>query len=134
MTRSPSVGAAPRRILLVEDDDDARASLAGVLANAGHEVTTASDGAQAIERMRSLQPDVVLFDLVMPVMDGWQFRIEQKREPMLSRTPVIALSANDTPQAKAVDADAFLAKPVQAQTLLRTIDEVLAVREHLEVR
>jgi signal transduction histidine kinase len=116
-----------RSILVVEDDHDIRTSLADFLTLEGFEVATATDGAAALARLRKAEPpDVVLLDLMMPVMDGWQFRLEQKRDPVLSQVPVIALSANGSPQARAVDAAAFISKPLDVGVLLSTIDRVIA--------
>jgi signal transduction histidine kinase len=116
-----------RSILVVEDDHDIRTSLADFLTLEGFEVSTAADGAAALTRLRRGEPpDVVLLDLMMPVMDGWQFRLEQKRDPVLAQVPVIALSANGSPQARAVDAAAFIAKPLDVGLLLSTIDRVIA--------
>jgi signal transduction histidine kinase len=116
-----------RSVLIVEDDHDIRTSLADFLTLEGFEVSTASDGQAALTRLRRGEPpDVVLLDLMMPVMDGWQFRLEQKRDPLLSQVPVIALSANGSPQARAVDAAAFIAKPLDVSVLLSTIERVIA--------
>ena len=116
-----------RSVLIVEDDHDIRTSLADFLTLEGFEVTTASDGAAALARLRRGEPpDVVLLDFMMPVMDGWQFRLEQKRDPLLAQVPVIALSANGSPQARAVDAAAFIAKPLDVSVLLSTIERVIA--------
>ncbi len=121
------LGRRRRSILIVEDDHDIRTSLADFLALEGFDVSTAGDGAAALNRLRrSEPPDVVLLDLMMPVMDGWQFRLEQKRDPVLSQVPVIALSANGSPQARAVDAAAFISKPLDVGILLATIDRVIA--------
>jgi signal transduction histidine kinase len=119
-----------RRILVVEDDPDLRAALIDDLADSGAEVFEASDGLDALERMRESNPDVVVIDLLMPRMDGWQFRIEQRHDPALARTPIIVMSASGTSAAKAVDADAYLAKPFGAGILERAIDDVLAARAH----
>src|SRR5262249_8198798 len=87
-------GAPPRNILLVEDDPDPRDALQDVLAECGHRVATAHDGIEALSAMTWFHPDVVLLDLLMPRMDGWQFRLEQRRDPALADIPVIAMSAS----------------------------------------
>src|SRR5689334_12889545 len=99
------------RILIIEDDADLRDVLVTVLRRRGHEVDTANEGEEALARMRSALPDVVLLDLRMPGMNGWEFRLEQRRDPVLAQIPVIAMSADKSPQASAVDADLCLAKP-----------------------
>jgi len=121
-----------RRILVVEDDPDLRAALVDDLADSGAEVIEAVDGLDGLARMREVQPDVVVLDMLMPRMDGWQFRLVQRRDPNLSRTPVVAMSASGTPAAAAVDADAYLVKPFGSAALGRAIDDVLAARQHKE--
>jgi signal transduction histidine kinase len=115
-------------VLLVEDDADLREAMADALITYGLDVTAVDDGREGLRLMRLVHPDVVVLDLMMPVMDGWQFRIEQRRDPAIADTPVVVLSASHSPTAAAVDADLFLAKPCTAATLVGAIDEVLAVR------
>jgi signal transduction histidine kinase len=67
-------------------------------------------------------------------MDGWQFRIEQKRDPALAHIPVLALSADPTPKAAAIDADAYLSKPVEAETLLAAIERMILQVERRELQ
>src|SRR5690242_5075696 len=124
MTQTP-----PRRILLVEDDGELQDAIRDALSARGMDVTTVDDGREGLERMKQLRPDVVVLDLMMPVMDGWQFRVEQKRDPELARTPVIAISASQSPTAAAVDADAYLQKPCSADALVHAIDDVLEARK-----
>ncbi len=119
----------PRRILLVEDDTELRAALSDALAGSGHEVRAVADGRAALRAMREDRPDIVVLDLMMPVIDGWQFRVEQRREPALADVPVVAMSASNSPAAAAIDADAYLRKPVPAATLLRAIDDVILDRQ-----
>jgi CheY-like chemotaxis protein len=128
MPTSSHESAGRRRILIVEDDVDLRETLAETLADAGHEVVTAVDGADGLARMRALRPDVVVLDLVMPGMDGWQFRIEQKRDPALADTPVIAVSASNSAAAAAVDADLYLRKPFAVRDLADAVDRLITVR------
>src|SRR5258705_13036727 len=86
--------STPRRILLVEDDTELRDALSDALAERGHDVIPVEDGRAALEVMRERHPDVVVLDLMMPVLDGWQFRIEQRNDPSLAETPVVAISAS----------------------------------------
>ncbi len=62
----------------------------------------------------------------MPVMDGWQFRVEQKQDPLLAQIPVIAMSASMTSQARAIDAAAFAPKPLRVDELRQTIERVVS--------
>ena len=121
---------ARRRILIVEDDPDLRGVLFDELADRGNDVIEARDGAEALDQMREHHPDVVVFDLLMPKMDGWQFRLAQRLDPALARTPVVAMSASATASAQAVDADVYLAKPFAAGALVRAIDDVVTASHH----
>lgn len=117
-----------RRILLAEDDADLREALADALRGGGHHVTAVENGREALRRMREEHPDVLVLDLMMPVLDGWQVRVEQRRDPSIASTPVVAISASRSAAANAVDADLYLQKPFDPVALARTIDEVLAAR------
>ncbi|HEY1817729.1 MAG TPA: ATP-binding protein [Kofleriaceae bacterium] len=120
--------ASVRRILLIEDDADLAEALGDVLEDGGHDVIRASDGDDGLRKMRESRPDVVVLDLMMPHVDGWQFRIAQRRDPALATTPVVVISASNSPTAAAVDADLYLRKPLDTTTLLRAIDDVLNVQ------
>jgi signal transduction histidine kinase len=127
--------ATGRSLLVVEDDADIREALDGLLSMEGFRVTGCSNGREALEWLRgSIKPDVILLDLMMPVMDGWQFRVAQKEDPELATIPVLALSADATAKAAAIDADAYLRKPVDYETLVDTIDRLLVAREHRELQ
>src|SRR6266496_6722379 len=88
-------GAAHERILLVEDDRSIRDVLRAILEEEGYAVTTAENGRRALEHLRSGgAPDLIVLDLRMPIMDGWQFRAMQKADPVLATIPVLAVSAD----------------------------------------
>jgi signal transduction histidine kinase len=127
--------ATGRTLLVIEDDADIREALDGLLSMEGFRVAGCSNGREALEWLReSPKPDVILLDLMMPVMDGWQFRVAQKEDPELATIPVLALSADATAKAAAIDADAYLRKPVDYETLVDTIDRLLVAREHRELQ
>jgi signal transduction histidine kinase len=119
--------ARPKRILIVEDDRAVLETLVGVLQDEGYEVSRASDGREALERLQGdVAADLILLDLRMPVMDGWTFRNLQRRDSHLAPIPVVAMSADATSRAQAISADAFLRKPVDLEDLLATVRRVLA--------
>ncbi len=123
--------ASDRTLLVVEDDEDIRETLVSLLSMEGFHVAGCSNGHEALAWLRaSPKPDLILLDLRMPIMDGWQFRVAQKGDPQLASIPAIALSADSTPKAAAIDAEAYLKKPVDYDTLLDTIDRLLVAREH----
>src|SRR5262245_15800151 len=120
--------ASPRRILLIEDDADLREALSDALAISGHTVVAAVDGDDGLRQMRQHRPDVVVLDLMMPKLDGWQFRVAQRSDPNLAETPVVVMSASTSPTAAAVDADLYLRKPLEAATVLQAIEDVINSR------
>lgn len=124
-----------RRLLLVEDDGELRSSLSELLLSDGYDVVQASNGSEALDCLRKAPtPDLILLDLMMPVKDGWQFRVEQKRDPTLASIPVVALSADDTPKAAAIDAEAYIKKPFQYPALVETVRRILDTKKlaHLD--
>jgi CheY-like chemotaxis protein len=114
----PAQPASPTtpRVLIVEDDRDIRETLVELLASAGYETAQAANGRDALDAARHARPQLIVLDLMMPVMDGWQFRSEQRRDPALAPIPVIVISACD-PSA-ALDADLFLQKPFPMDRLV----------------
>jgi signal transduction histidine kinase len=117
-----SAGADPKRILLVEDDFAIREAVQGVLEDAGYQVIPSQNGRDALERLRSgLLPDLIVLDLRMPVMDGWEFRAAQKNDPNLAPIPVLAVSADGSAKAEAIAAEGYLRKPLSSNTLVETV-------------
>ena len=125
MTTLPSGNDVGTRatILVIDDDDDIRAVLAMVLDEAGFRVVTAANGREALEHLREdPQPDVILLDLMMPEMDGYQFRAEQQRDPALRAIPTLIVTAGTvTSRVEALGAEAILRKPVGLRRLVDTI-------------
>jgi CheY-like chemotaxis protein len=124
-------------ILLVEDDVDLLAVETQLLHDEGYKVTAARNGHEALTLLRAsgqrLLPCLILLDLMMPVMDGWQFRAEQIRDPRLAAIPVVVMTAHGGALAKRLDlaAAAALTKPVTANQLLDTVQRFCdaAIRE-----
>jgi len=114
--------AVDRPVLIVEDDADLREMMAQLLALEGFGATTAANGLEALEYLeRGAKPDVILLDLMMPVMDGWEFRRQQQSDPALAGVPVIILSALDQRRAAEVNAAAVLKKPLDFDRLLELV-------------
>ena len=87
-------GNAVRPVLVVEDDEGTREMLRYLVESAGYPVATASNGREALEQLRNgLIPSLILLDLMMPVMDGWQFRAAQLRDGDLLKIPTVVYSA-----------------------------------------
>jgi two-component system, cell cycle response regulator DivK len=116
-------------ILLVEDNDASRDALSRRLERRGFQVVVAVDGAQAVSVGRSARPDLILMDLGLPVIDGWEATRQLKADQATQHIPIIVLSAhamtNDRELALAAGGDDFDTKPVRFQALLEKIDRLL---------
>src|SRR6516162_2079990 len=106
-----------RSILLVEDDEIVRRAIQMVLEWEGYQVECAANGQEALDMLRAgARPGLILLDVMMPVLDGGQFREEQKRDPELASIPVIVVSAASF--AASVDAASLVRKPFEVEELL----------------
>jgi CheY-like chemotaxis protein len=106
-------------VLIVEDDEDLREMMAQLLTIEGFQAATVANGKEALDYLHERdKPEVILLDLMMPVMDGWEFRRKQQADPSVADVPVIVLSAIDPARAAKVDAEAFLKKPLDFDRLL----------------
>ena len=111
------------QILIVDDDVGSRTALANVLRDEGFVVDAVEGGDAALQHLRELPPpQLIVLDLMMPGMDGWDLRHEQKRDPKLAHIPVIAVSA----VGKLLDADAQFRKPLDLDKFLA------AVKRHVQ--
>ena len=111
-------------ILIIEDCDEIRIDLAELLSDEGYEVVTARHGAEAFRLLEDgLQPSLILLDLMMPVMDGWQFRKAQLANPSLASIPVVLLTGANNAQQYARDLAAVgcVQKPFDLDHLLGTV-------------
>jgi len=114
------------RLLLVEDDAAIRSTLAEMLGDEGYAVTAVGNGREALEELRAgALPDVILLDLMMPVMDGWEFRVKQRADPLLGSIPLLAMSADLSAKAQAIAADSYVRKPIDFPQLVRELNTVV---------
>jgi CheY-like chemotaxis protein len=119
-----SAAAPPKQKVLVVEDEFVRESMRMALEWSDYTVDCAADGQQALDHLReSDPPSLILLDLMMPVLDGWQFRRQQRQDPALAGIPVVVVSAsaNEAGGADPLDADAYLQKPVTLDHLLATV-------------
>jgi CheY-like chemotaxis protein len=111
-------------VFVVEDDADTREMLCRFLELEGYRVESAENGQQALDRLSAGAPAcVILLDLMMPVMDGWQFRREQVQIETLARIPVIVVSAAGRDRIEQIDANAVLSKPLDLEKLLDCVTQ-----------
>jgi len=117
------------KVLLVEDQEDNRDMLSRRLKKRGYEVEIAVDGAEGVEKARSEAPDLILMDMSLPVMDGWEATRILKAEDDTRSIPVVALTAHamSTDREKAFEAgcDAYETKPIELPRLLETMEKLL---------
>lgn len=122
-----------RSVMVVDDDLDIREALLDLLAENDFAAVGASDGREALAHLNSGAelPCVILLDIMMPVMDGWQFRAAQRTDARLADIPVIVISAHASAQAaaKGMEAAASLRKPVRADELLTAVSRFCPPRD-----
>jgi len=116
-----------KRILVVEDQEDNRQILRDLLANAGFEMIEAEDGEQAIELAASQRPDLILMDIQLPLVDGYEATRRLKADPNLMNIPIIVVTSyalsGDEEKARRAGCDAYVAKPYSPRALLAKIRE-----------
>jgi two-component system, cell cycle response regulator DivK len=121
------------KILLVEDNEMNRDMLSRRLAKKGYDVVIAVDGAQGLAMTRTELPDLVLMDMSLPVIDGWEATRQIKADEALKRIPVIALTAHamsdDREKALAAGCNDYDTKPIELPRLLTKIEELLKGKE-----
>ena len=115
------------RVLVVDDDFGFRNAIADALQDRGWHVRGAATGADALGVLRSWRPDVILLDLILPVMDAWSFRAEMQRQRALEDIPIVVTSglADVGREAEKLRAAAVLAKPIDLDELVRIIREAV---------
>lgn len=127
MTQPPpdaTTARAPGAVLVVDDDAEIRETLEEVLSDHGYAVACASNGLEALRYLRAAAPPcVILLDLMMPVMDGWEFRSHQRADPALSGIPVFVVTAggNCEDAARKLEAAGCLRKPLALEKLLSVV-------------
>jgi CheY-like chemotaxis protein len=111
-------------VLIVEDDEDIRADLAAILRLKGYEVALAANGREALTCMRHELPSVVLLDLMMPEMNGWELRAIMRDDPLLRALPVVVVSGAGKLDevAATLDAAAVLPKPFELSHLFELVE------------
>jgi len=119
----------PKKILVVEDDTDNRRIVVKVLTVEGYDVVEATDGIQALARARAEHPDLILMDLALPNMDGWEATRRLKGDPDTRTIPVVALTAfamrGDEEQARAAGCDDYVPKPARPVAIREVVKKYI---------
>ena len=122
---------SPQRVLLVEDDDQSRAALQLILEQEGYDVRVAKDGGEGVDLASSFRPDVIILDLVLPGLNGFDAASLLKAEPTTSEIPLVAVTASwlgsESNRLRQIGFEAALRKPFTATAL---IDELRKVLQH----
>jgi two-component system, cell cycle response regulator DivK len=120
------------RILLVEDNEMNRDMLSRRLERRGYEVVIAVDGQQGVDLAQSTRPDLILMDMSLPVIDGWEATRQLKAKDAVKATPIIALTAHamsgDREKALEAGCDDYDTKPIELPRLLGKIEALLGAR------
>lgn len=131
-------GNKAQTVLIVDDFEDNRAMYAEFLVYSGYRVLEASNGAEAVEKATELVPDVVVMDLSLPVLDGWEATRRLKADPRTKHIPVLALTGHalegHSQVARQAGCDGFLAKPCLPETLLEAVRKMLSPATQREPR
>jgi two-component system cell cycle response regulator DivK len=118
-----------KRILVVEDQEDLRGMLRTLLTGSGYEMIEAADGKAGVAQAKTERPDLILMDIQMPVLDGYDATGQIKADPNLKSTPIIAVSSfamkGDEEKARASGCDHYVTKPYSPVQLLRLIQGYL---------
>jgi CheY-like chemotaxis protein len=124
-----------KQVLIVEDDAAIRDGLAAILTQEGYEVVTSGDGRDALERLHwGLRPAVILLDLRMTVMTGWEFRGEQKKDSAVADIPVIAMTTGRWKPEDLKEFPDHIAKPIDIPALRDVLDRYCEPAKYLERR
>ena len=116
-----------KRVLVVEDQEDNRQIIRDLLDHAGFEVIEVGDGEKALTAAAEHRPDVILMDVQLPLLDGYEATRRIKADPVLKRIPIIVVTSyalgGDEAEARAAGCDAYMAKPYSPKALLAKVRE-----------
>ncbi|MBK6843730.1 MAG: response regulator [Gemmatimonadetes bacterium] len=122
-------GSRDRTVLIVEDNEDNRIVYSTILRHHGFRVSEALDGEEGIAKARRELPDIILMDISIPLIDGWEVTQTLKRDAATSHIPVIALTAHAMPgdreRAMEVGCDGYLAKPCEPRAVLAEVNRLI---------
>ena len=123
------MSSSGKLVLLVEDNEDSRIVYSTILNHFGYEVTEALNGEEGIAKARSEKPDLILMDISIPIIDGWEATQVLKHDPSTKSIPIIALTAHalasDREKAMEVGCDGYLAKPCEPRAVVAEVQRFL---------
>jgi CheY-like chemotaxis protein len=122
-----------KRILVVDDDPSVRFLLRMIFESSGYDVTEAQNGVAALIWIMDATPDLVVTDMMMPVMDGGELIKHLKSDPRTAHLPILAVSGNPGASESAGEADAVMGKPFDRSALLAAVSSLLAVKRVAKV-
>jgi two-component system response regulator MprA len=114
------------KVLVVDDDDVVRSTLADLLTVEGYAIETAADGYEALEKAAVLQPDIILLDMAMPRLDGWGVAGEVRARGQTTRIVVMTIARVAPVAARSIEADGYVPKPIVPEALLGEIRRLSA--------
>jgi two-component system cell cycle response regulator DivK len=118
-----------KRILIVEDTDDNRQIMRDLLSSAGFEIVEAHDGLSAVTAAADLRPDLIMMDIQLPVLDGYEAMRRIRTDPAMGHVPIIAVTSyalsGDEEKARAAGCNGYIAKPFSPRQLLAIVREFL---------
>lgn len=116
------------RVLVVDDDDVIRQLITVNLELEGYDVVTASDGQDALDRVKAVAPDVITLDVMMPRVDGWEAATRLRQDPETAGIPVVLISARaqdiDLARGRSIGVDAYLTKPFDPDELISVVERL----------
>src|SRR5437868_13041227 len=126
------MSSSGKMVLLVEDNEDNRIVYSTILKHFGYTVTEALNGEEGISKARTEKPDLILMDISIPIIDGWEATQVLKHDPETNEIPIIALTAHalasDREKAMEVGCDGYLAKPCEPRQVVSEVARVLGLQ------
>jgi two-component system chemotaxis response regulator CheY len=115
-------------VLVVDDDTDIRESISHLLEFEGYKIAMASNGVEGFAQLKEKRPSLILLDLMMPVMDGWQFKTQLDSNPEFNGIPIVVVSAdgNIREKSESIGVSEFLTKPIEIEHLLKIVEKYCA--------
>ena len=125
-------GSATNRVLIADDNNSNCELLEAYLANLGYEIEIARDGKETMEKVRSFRPDLILLDVMMPKLSGFEVCLQIKQDPLLKNIMILMVTAlneiGDIQRAVDAGTNDFLSKPVQKIELVKRVENLLALK------